>query len=109
MTETPATGQLEVVGRSWVGRDRLRRDLAEISASPEYESSAYLTSPTGAAETEGPVREAIDALPDLGTGAAIFYGSQRRGRHSAALPHRRGLHAAMAWKSGRCSICCHAT
>ena len=76
MTETPATGQLEVVGRSWVGRDRLRRDLAEISASPEYESSAYLTSPTGAAETEGPVREAIDALPDLGTGAAIFYGSR---------------------------------
>ena len=76
MTETPATGQIEVVGRSWVGRERLRRDLAEISASADYEKSAYLTSPTSGAETGGPVREAIEALPDLGTGAAIFYGSR---------------------------------
>ena len=76
MTETPAHERLEVVGRSWVSRERLRRDLAEISASPGYDKSAYLTSPTNAADEDDVVRAAIEALPDLGTGAAIFYGSR---------------------------------
>ena len=76
MIETPAHERLEVVGRSWVSRERLRRDLAEISASPGYDKSAYLTSPTNAADEDDVVRAAIEALPDLGTGAAIFYGSR---------------------------------
>ena len=76
MTETPAPGQLEVARRSWVGRDRLKRDLADISASSDYDRSAYITSPTSAAGTDGAAREAIEALPDMGTGAAIFYGAQ---------------------------------
>ena len=76
MTETPATGRLEVVGRSWVGRDRLRRDLAEISASADYERSAYFTSPASAGDADGGARSAMEALPDLGTGAAVFYGSR---------------------------------
>ncbi len=75
MTEPLAPGQLKVVGRSWVSRDRMRRDLADISASPEYDKSAYLTSLTGA-EAGNPARDVLEASPDLGTGAAIFYGSR---------------------------------
>ncbi len=76
MTDTPATGRLEVVGRAWVGRGRLRRDLAEIAASADYERSAYLTPPINAAGADIGARAAIEALPDLGTGAAVFYGSR---------------------------------
>ena len=76
MTDTPATGEVEVVGRAWVGRGRLKRDLAEISVSSDYETSVYLTSSKGAAGLDGVARDALDALPDLGTGAAVFYGSR---------------------------------
>ncbi len=70
------TGQLEVVGRAWVGRGRLRRDLAEIAASSEYDKTAYFASPVRVAGAGGVLRGALEALPDLGTGAAVFYGSR---------------------------------
>ncbi len=92
MTETPAHERLEVVGRSWVSRDRLRRDLAEISASPNYEKSAYLTSTTAAAKADDPVREAMEALPDLATGAAIFYGSRAAVAIAPPFPIDEELH-----------------
>ena len=76
MTETPTHERLEVVGRSWVSRERLRRDLAEISWSSNYEKTAYFASPASASDADGAVRAAIEALPDLGTGAAVFYGSR---------------------------------
>ena len=76
MTGTQAHEELAVVGRSWVGRGRLRRDLAEISASPGYDRTAYLASPTSAADMDGVAGKAMEALPDLGTGAAVFYGSR---------------------------------
>ena len=84
MTDTPATGEVEVVGRSWVGRQRLRRDLAEISVSTDYETSVYLPSSKGTADLDGVARDALDALPDLGTGAAVFYG--RRAAVAIAPP-----------------------
>ena len=77
MTEiTRPAGQLEVVGRAWVGRGRLRRDLAEISASSDYDKTAYLTSSTSASLPGAAAKAALEALSDLGTGAAIFYGSR---------------------------------
>ena len=76
MAGTQAHDELAVVGRSWVGRGRLRRDLAEISASSDYDRTAYLASPTSAADMDGVAGKAMEALPDLGTGATIFYGSR---------------------------------
>ena len=76
MTEISATGRIEVVGRAWVGRGRLRRDLAEIAASSDYDRSAYFTSPARIAGAGGALQAALEALPDLGTGAAVFYGSR---------------------------------
>ena len=76
MTETPVHGQLEVAGRSWVGRGRLRRDLAEIAVSGAYDRSAYFTSAAAASTTDAVASAAMEALPDLGTGAAVFWGSR---------------------------------
>ncbi len=76
MTETPATGQPEVVGRAWVGRERLRRDLADIASSSDYDRSAYFTSTAVAPTTDAVAAGAMESLPDLGTGAAVFYGSR---------------------------------
>ena len=76
MTETTAAGHLEIARRAWVGRDRLRRDLAEIAASGDYDRSAYFTSATGAPATDAVAAAAMEALPDLGTGAAVFWGSR---------------------------------
>ena len=76
MAGTQAHEELAVVNRSWVGRGRLRRDLAEISASPDYDRTAYLASPTNAADMDGVAGKAMEALPDLGTGAAVFYGNR---------------------------------
>ncbi len=76
MTEIQATGQPEVMGRAWVGRERLRRDLAEIAASSDYDRSGYFISATGAAVTDAVAAAAMEALPDLGTGAAVFWGSR---------------------------------
>ena len=76
MTEITATGQLEVVGRSWVSRGRLRRDLAEITASSDYDKAAYMTSAAGASLPDAAAKAALEALPDLGTGAVVFYGSR---------------------------------
>ena len=92
MTEAPTHERIEVVGRSWVSRNRLRRDLAEISASPNYEKSAYLTSATAAAEADDPVREAMEALPDLATGTAIFYGSRAAVAIAPPFPIDEELH-----------------
>ncbi len=75
MTEAQLPKQIEVVGRSWASRGRLRRDLAEISASSDYDKTAYLTS-TGVSLPDAAAKAALEALPDLGTGAAIFYGSR---------------------------------
>ena len=92
MTEAPTHERIEVVGRSWASRNRLRRDLAEISASPNYEKSAYLTSTTAAAKADDPVREAMEALPDLATGAAIFYGSRAAVAIAPPFPIDEELH-----------------
>ena len=76
MTGTPAPGQIETVRLAWVGRERLRRDLAEIAASKDYDGSAYFTSTTRAPATAAVAAAAMEALPDLGTGAVVFYGSR---------------------------------
>ena len=59
-----------------MSRSRLRRDLAEVAVSPDYDKSAYFTSTKGASVTDAVAAAAIEALPDLGTGAAVFYGSR---------------------------------
>ena len=92
MTETPAHERLEVVGRSWVSRERLRRDLAELSASSDYEKSAYFVSPASASDADGAVRAAIEALPDLGTGTVVFYGSQAAVAIAPPFPVEDDLH-----------------
>lgn len=76
MTETPATGQPNITGRAWVSRGRLRRDLAEIAASDDYDRSAYFTSTAVAPTTDAVTAAAMESLPDLGTGAAVFWGSR---------------------------------
>ena len=84
MTETTAAGHLEIARRAWVGRDRLQRDLVEMAASGDYDRSAYFTAETGARVTGGALGAAMEALPDLGTGAAVFWGS--RGAVAIAPP-----------------------
>ena len=76
MTEIPIPERLEIARRAWVGRDRLRSDLAEIASSSDYDRSAYFTSPVGASSAGGALRAAMEALPDLGTGAVVFYGGR---------------------------------
>ena len=76
MTDTRMPGQLEIVGRAWVGRNRLRRDLAEIAASSDYDRSAYFISPGRFSGAGDALQAALEALPELGTGAAVFYGSR---------------------------------
>lgn len=76
MTETTAAGHLEIARRAWVGRDRLRRDLAEIASSGDYDRSAYFTTVTGAPATDVVAAAAMEALPDLHTGAAVFWGNR---------------------------------
>ncbi len=84
MIETSTTGQPEVVRYAWVGRGRMRRDLAEIAASGDYDRSAYFGSPDRVSGASGTLQAAMEALPDLGTGAAVFWGS--RGAIAIAPP-----------------------
>ena len=84
MTEIQATGQPEVVGRAWVGRGRLRRDLAEIASSSDYDRSAYFASPARVSGEGDALRAALEAVPDLGTGTVVFYG--RRAAVAIAPP-----------------------
>ena len=92
MTETPTPGQLDIVGRASVSRERLRRDLAEVAVSPDYDKSAYFTSTKGAPVTDAVAAAAIEALPDLGTGAAVFYGNRAAVAIAPPFPIEEELH-----------------
>ncbi len=67
-----AVDRYEIVGRSWVGRGRLRRDLEDLAGSQLYTRTFYL--PPGCLEVDGLPRDILAAVPDLGAGAAIFLG-----------------------------------
>ena len=73
----PESRIMEVVGRSWTSRQRLRQELSDFRDSPKYDRTLYLSSITTTSLSPiGISPNVIAGSSDLGTGAAIFYGDK---------------------------------